>query len=265
MALSLINTVGIVASATITSGAMDDADKMQTTQTDNAFTDVVWKSVSLTHVEYPKGDFVGCILAWCSLLPIFTIVGFITLILFRRDLHTISYFTGLLLNEACNWILKHMIREHRPLRDRAVLFTEYGMPSSHAQFAWFFSTYMVFFLFIRVYRNHSLMDDLWKYLVSIVCFTLSSAVLYSRVYLGYHTFGQVSCGALLGIFLGALWFAVVQLILTPCFPHLASHPVGEFLMLRDSTLIPHVMWFEYTSSRSEARNRQRKVTGRKSQ
>lgn len=24
-------------------------------------------------------------------------------------------------------------------------------------------------------------------------------------------------------------------------------------MLRDSTLIPHVMWFEYTSSRSEAR------------
>lgn len=86
-----------------------------------------------------------------------------------------------------------------------------------------------------------------------------------QVYLGYHTFGQVSCGALLGIFLGALWFAVVQLILTPCFPYLASHPIGEFLMLRDSTLIPHVMWFEYTSSRSEARNRQRKVTGRKSQ
>ena len=46
--------------------------------------------------------------------------------------------------------------------------------------------------------------------------------LFFRVYLGYHTFGQVSCGALLGIFLGALWFAVVQLILTPCFPYLAS-------------------------------------------
>lgn len=30
-------------------------------------------------------------------------------------------------------------------------------------------------------------------------------------------------------------------------------PVGEVFMLRDSTLIPHVLWFEYTSSRSEAR------------
>lgn len=37
-----------------------------------------------------SGDFIGYVLAWCSLLPIFSIVGFITLILFRRDLHTVS-------------------------------------------------------------------------------------------------------------------------------------------------------------------------------
>ncbi|KAK3088669.1 hypothetical protein FSP39_022132 [Pinctada imbricata] len=164
----------------------------------------------------------------------------------------ISYFLGILLNEISNWVLKHMIREHRPIRDRQALFTEYGMPSSHAQFAWFFSTYMVFFLFIRVYRNYSWMDDLWKFLISLMCFVASSLVVYSRVYLGYHTFGQVSCGALLGVFLGAVWFGVVQLILTPFFPYLASHPIGEFFMLRDSTLIPHVLWFEYTSSRTEA-------------
>ena len=30
------------------------------------------------------------LLAWCSLLPIFIMVGFVTLILFRRDLHTVS-------------------------------------------------------------------------------------------------------------------------------------------------------------------------------
>ena len=42
-------------------------------------------------VSFISGDFVGYILAWCSLLPIFSIVGFITLILFRRDLHTVSY------------------------------------------------------------------------------------------------------------------------------------------------------------------------------
>ncbi|KAK3744018.1 hypothetical protein QZH41_015845 [Actinostola sp. cb2023] len=32
-----------------------------------------------------------------------------------------------------------------------------------------------------------------------------------------------------------------------------SRPVSEFLMLRDSTLIPSVMWFEYTQSRAETR------------
>lgn len=36
------------------------------------------------------GDIVGKILAWCSLLPIFIAVGFITLIVFRREIHTVS-------------------------------------------------------------------------------------------------------------------------------------------------------------------------------
>ncbi|XP_033732672.1 dolichyldiphosphatase 1-like [Pecten maximus] len=223
---------------------------------------IQWKSISLTHVEYPKGDFIGFFLAWASLLPFCIIVGFITLIIFRRDLHTVSYFAGLLLNEAINWVLKHLIQAPRPVRNRQ-LYTEYGMPSSHAQFSWFFSTYMILFLFLRIYKNYNLIDDIWKYCVSAVCVIGSCIVLYSRVYLGYHTFGQVSCGALLGIFLGAAWFCIVYVVLTPFFPILASSPIGEFLMLRDSTLIPHVMWFEYTSSRTEARGRQRK--SRKSQ
>ena len=74
-----------------------------------------WKSISLTHVEYQKGtvffifilsveitifsniatkinigDNVGMLLAWCSLLPIFILVSLFTLVLFRRDLHTVS-------------------------------------------------------------------------------------------------------------------------------------------------------------------------------
>ena len=36
------------------------------------------------------GDLVGYVLAWYSLLPIFILVGFGTLIVFRRDLHTVS-------------------------------------------------------------------------------------------------------------------------------------------------------------------------------
>ncbi|KAL5011272.1 hypothetical protein ScPMuIL_009823 [Solemya velum] len=211
-----------------------------------------------------EGDIVGHFLALFSLLPFCIIVSFCTLIIFRRDLHTISYFGGLMLNEVLNWILKHIIRESRPTA-RAVLYTEYGMPSSHAQFVWFFATYMLLFLFIRIYTNYNWIDDLWKYCVGFGGYLAAVIVTYSRVYLGYHTFNQVFCGALLGTIFGGSWFCVVQLLLTPMFPFLAASPLGEFFMFRDSTLIPHVMWFEYTSSRAEARSRQRKITARKSQ
>lgn len=55
MTLSFTNDIGILASATTISGAMDEADKMQTTGSDNAYEAAMWRSISLTHVEYPKG------------------------------------------------------------------------------------------------------------------------------------------------------------------------------------------------------------------
>ncbi|KAK7095452.1 dolichyldiphosphatase 1-like [Littorina saxatilis] len=224
-----------------------------------------WKAVSLTHVEYLKGDLFGQLLAVSSLLPVCFCVSFVTLIIFRRDLHTMCFFLGLLCNECLNWFLKHLIREARPRRGRQNLYTEFGMPSSHSQFIWFFTTYLIFFIWIRVHRNYNFLDDLWKILVCVGGGCLATVVTYSRVYLEYHTFSQVLWGAVVGVTAGSLWFGLIQLVATPLFPHIASSPLGELFMLRDSTLIPHVLWFEYTSSRSEARSRQRKVTSRKSQ
>lgn len=37
----------------------------------------------------------------------------------------------------------------------------------------------------------------------------------------------------------------------------------ELLMIRDTTLIPNVLWFEYTKSRQEARARGRKMASLK--
>ncbi|XP_060559137.1 dolichyldiphosphatase 1-like [Ruditapes philippinarum] len=245
---------------------MEDIDGKSTyAQTNSPCIESKYTSISLTNAQYTKGDFVGYVFAWFSLVPIALIVSFLTLIVFRRDLHTISYFCGILLNEACNWILKHTIREHRPPREITVLFTEYGMPSSHAQFMFFFATYMILFLFIRVYKNYNLIDDLWKYAAAFGSLTVAGLVGYARIYLGYHTGSQVLWGSVIGVLLGTIWFTAVQVVLTPFFPYIASCPLGELLMVRDSTLIPHVFWFEYTSTRSEARNRQRKVTSRKSQ
>ena len=95
-------------------------------------------------------------------------------------------------------------------------------------------------------------------------------VLY-RVYLDYHTPSQVLWGALIGIITGCCWFTIVQvcyiamfvtmatimtilqLLLTPFFPEIVCNPIGEFFMLRDCTLIPNILWFEYTSLKSEAK------------
>lgn len=227
---------------------------------------VQWIPLSLLFVEYPAGDLIGYILAWFSIMPIFISIGFLTLIIIRRDLHTVSYFLGILLNELVSTILKHIIKDSRPAPSPTQTpHGAYGMPSSHSQFMWFFNTYLILFLLFRLYRNYNWVDDSWKVIVSILTFIVSILVCLSRVYLGYHYVSQVLFGSILGIFLGAAWFCTVHLVLTPFFPVIASSFLGEFLMVRDSTLIPHVMWFEYKSSRSEARNRQRKVTGRKSQ
>ncbi|CAH1785914.1 unnamed protein product, partial [Owenia fusiformis] len=220
--------------------------------------DIQWKPISLTYVEYPSGDLLGKALAWCSLIPIFLLVSFATLIIFRRDLHTICYLAGIVSNEGVNWLLKHTIKEARPSKDKRILYTEYGMPSSHSQFMWFFTSYLILFVLVRIYKNSSLFDELWKYAVSALALVASTAVCYSRVYLGYHTIRQVLWGGVTGSTLGIFWFIMVQFVFTPLFPTIAAWPISEHLMLRDSTLIPNVMWFEYTSSRVEAKRRLRK-------
>lgn len=226
-----------------------------------------WTSLAISHVEYKSGDWFGKILALSSLCPLALVIAFVTLILFRRDLHTIFFFIGTVLNEAINWILKHCIKELRPCHGREILFSEYGMPSNHAQFMWFFATYMAFFLLIRLHHGSSTypLENAWKYLATIVFISAAAIVTYSRIYLQYHTWTQVLWGAALGIFLACIWFTITQFTLTPLFPIIAAWPISEFLMLRDTTLIPNVMWFEYTSHRAESRTRQRKVVSMKSQ
>ncbi|XP_064027319.1 dolichyldiphosphatase 1 isoform X2 [Pogoniulus pusillus] len=188
-----------------------------------------WRPLALTHVEYPAGDFSGQLLAYVSLGPIFIIVGFVTLIIFKRELHTISFLGGLAFNEGINWLIKNVIREPRPCQEaHSAVTTKYGMPSSHAQFIWFFSVYSFLFLYLRVY-------------------------------LLYHTWSQVLYGGVAGSIMAIAWFAFTQEILTPLFPRIAAWPISEFFLIRDTSLIPNILWFEYTVTRAEARNRQRKL------
>uniref|UniRef100_A0A3P9JHZ2 Dolichyldiphosphatase n=2 Tax=Oryzias latipes TaxID=8090 RepID=A0A3P9JHZ2_ORYLA len=178
-----------------------------------------WQAISATHVEFPEGDLTGRLLAYISLLPIAILVGFVTLIVFKRELHTISFFGGILLNEGLNWLLKHILREPRPCAGaHTTLHTEYGMPSSHSQLIWFFVVYFFLFLYLRMHQtnNARCVDLLWRHILSIFLLAVAFSVSYSR-------------------------------------------PVSEYFLVRDTSLIPNILWFEYTVTRSEARNRQRKL------
>lgn len=227
---------------------------------------VEWVPLTLTLVEYPKGDVIGKFLALISLAPFGIGSGFIALILFRRDLHTITFFLGTLLSELLNYILKHIICEARPIR-RDIIHVEYGMPSSHAQFVWFFATYVIYFVYIRLQHmnNNTIIQSLSKFLILFSTLSMAILVSISRIYLEYHTMSQVLCGALLGFLFGTFWFALTYLVLAPLFPQIVSWSISELLLLRDTTLIPNVLWFEYTNTRKEVHARSRKLVSMKSQ
>jgi len=211
------------------------------------------------------GDLFGKLLAYSSLLPLAILVGFVTLILFRRDLHTITFFIGLLFNEFVNYVLKHIIKQPRPIT-RENMYNENGMPSSHSQFLWFFSVYMFLFIWVRL-QHITNSKSVWfsKLMVSLGCFAAALIVTFSRVYLLYHSVSQVIVGSLIGALLGLLWFLLTNYILTPWFQTVASWWVCEWLLIRDQTLIPNVVWFEYTIGRQEIRARSRKLVSMKSQ
>lgn len=222
-------------------------------------------TVSLTHVEYPEGDIVGKILAWFSLLPIFIVVGFITLIVFRREIHTMTFFGGILINELVNMMVKHTLAHPRPCGNHLFPNSGHGMPSDHSQFMAFFAVYSVLFIYVRLLHFSQsttvwddLIENLWRHVVAVGVVLVAVVVGFSRIYLRYHTPHQVGYGFLLGCGLGAAWFMFTQTVLTPLFPTITTWPLCEYLMIRDSTLIPSVMWFEYTQSRTEMKKRQRR-------
>jgi dolichyldiphosphatase len=221
-----------------------------------------WVPIGLTCIEYPKGDLIGKLFAYSCLTPFFILSSFVTLIFFRRDLHTIFYFFGILMNELCNFILKNAIQDPRPHRDGVrALFDHYGMPSSHAQFMWFFAVYLVLFVSLRVHAMGTKMyrDVTCRVIAALVAIMVACFVCYSRIYLVYHSWPQVVCGSILGSVLAAIWFLIVHVLLTPLFPLMLHNMFAEWLLLRDLTLIPHIMWFEYVQARSEAKTRQRKT------
>ena len=127
------------------------------------------------------------------------------------------------------------------------------MPSSHSQFMFFVSGYLVLFIMFRL--SHTKLGKFTWFLTTVACLGLSATVGYGRVYLGYHTGPQVYWGSGIGIGFAIIWFLMTQFILSPVYSWLCSTRLFEFFLIRDYSDIPNVIWFDYWHAKDEGKKR----------
>lgn len=124
-----------------------------------------------------------------------------------------------------------------------------GWPSSHSQYMCFFAIYLTLLATCRM----TFADEFRRAFVAFLPWPVAMVVMYSRVYLGYHTTAQVLAGGTLGLMLGTGWFLLMNFVVSPWFPILEDSSLCQYLRIKDSSHIPDIIGFEYKNSR-EARN-----------
>ncbi|KAM3454930.1 hypothetical protein MY3296_002712 [Beauveria thailandica] len=164
-------------------------------------------SLSITHVYYDPDDRLSLLCAYLALLPQALGIVYLTLIFASREAEVALLFAGQLACEALNFLLKRLIKEERPRRIHG---KGYGMPSSHAQFVFFWSIALSLFLLVR-HRPTTTPGGaklVARLAVSAASLGLAAATAWSRVYLNYHTPKQVLVGSSVGVLSAVAWFVV---------------------------------------------------------
>lgn len=206
------------------------------------------KAVTLTHVRYHAEDSLGLLFAWASLLPVFiSLGGFLTHFIFRRELQAMFFALGLLIAQFFSEFVKKAVKESRPLTCEALeMCDSHGWPSSHSVYMTFFSIYIT----LLAARRLTFSTSLGKAFTIILPWPFAAVVMYSRIYLGYHSPAQVVAGGCLGLILGSVWFLIVNVVLVHTFPVLEELAICKFLCIKDSTHISNVILFEYENCRA---------------
>ncbi|KAF1730820.1 putative dolichyldiphosphatase [Beauveria bassiana] len=174
-------------------------------------------SLSITHVYYDPDDRISLLCAYLALLPQALGIVYLTLIFASREAEVALLFAGQLACEALNFLLKRLIKEERPRRIHG---KGYGMPSSHAQFVFFWSVALSLFLLVRHRPTNPGRATttttttpggarlVARLAVSAASLGLAAATAWSRVYLNYHTPKQVLVGSSVGVLSAVAWFGV---------------------------------------------------------
>lgn len=136
-------------------------------------------------------------------------------VLLFGSLHLIYFFAGSVLCAITAKVLKHLIRQPRPVvvsssrHENITIKTSYGMPSSHSQVMAFFATYC-----------HCAVHYVTPSTIVLagILYIFTAMVLWSRVRLGHHTLAQVSVGTLVGASMATIWYQLWQHYIMPMFP-----------------------------------------------
>ena len=203
------------------------------------------KPFSLTYVVYDKDDkYLGFLLALFTLLPVFLIVMYVTLILARRNLHTIYVLTLQLVNEVFNYVLKNTFKEPRP--DSSNRTGDYGFPSNHSQFMAFFATYWSLYFLFR--KNSKFSHVFFTVVMTLGIIAGSAITCYSRFYLGYHSPTQIYGGIVFGIIFGIFSF-IGYGFSKPLLQRVEDSTLGKYFYLRNTEHIINLLQYEYRSQR----------------
>jgi dolichyldiphosphatase len=154
-------------------------------------------------------------------------IVYATLIWSTREVEVALMFAGQLGCEAVNFALKRLIKEERPRRIHLDS-KGYGMPSSHAQFAFFWATALSLFLMVRhrprrpagqskntKTQQQSASQSLSvaeRAATSLLALVVACMIAWSRIYLGYHTPKQVLVGCAAGTVTAFAWFGVTYVV-----------------------------------------------------
>eukprot|EP01103_Thecamoeba_quadrilineata_P007749 TRINITY_DN17583_c0_g1_i1.p1 TRINITY_DN17583_c0_g1~~TRINITY_DN17583_c0_g1_i1.p1 ORF type:complete len:197 (+),score=17.58 TRINITY_DN17583_c0_g1_i1:42-632(+) len=142
-------------------------------------------------------------------LPFVLVLGLISLIVINREVHWIFFFFGQILNLAFNSLLKNIIRQPRPTKSTSL---DYGMPSSHSSYVFFFCAYLTCFVILKTKYTPTTRS----FVIAVLAF-IAIIVGYSRIHLAFHTLEQVIVGMILGIITGTSWYFFVQNYLLPVY------------------------------------------------
>ncbi|KAF5316627.1 hypothetical protein D9619_006675 [Psilocybe cf. subviscida] len=177
-------------------------------------------SLDLTHVLYDDSSYLSLGLALVTLSPILLMASYAALAVQTREFIIIVMWAGQLVGELLNWVLKHAIKQERPIAwlvsSAALSVSLHLVRGIHLHSQPFMLGSLRLLCKKLMHRFAStgspILDSLFRLVIYIALAGWTGIVAYSRYYLGYHNPNQIYWGLAIGASLGVPLYIAVEII-----------------------------------------------------